>query len=195
MTRGLILKVTHDESAARARSCLGLRLLPPSGVGPQTAIVYKLGKGGIDPSKPHPAQWSGLGKRWLCDCSGFTAWALGFDRGADWLSTEGMLVDALDGPDGKDWFEPIDAPEVGCVVCYGSLYALDGNGKRVRIRPGHVGLVVAVPAEFDPALNVRDVRVVHCSSSASKKGAAITEADAGLWLRKGGRWLRYLRAA
>ncbi len=46
--------------------------------------VYKLGKGGFDPSKPMTTQ---------CDCSGFIAWAIGIPRelppkSNKWLSTD-----------------------------------------------------------------------------------------------------------
>lgn len=193
MTRGLRIPVTPTEAASRAKTCLGLRLPPPGNrVGPRTAITYKLGAGGKEPGRSHPADWGGPTGRWLCDCSGFTAWCLGFDRyqpdefPTEWINTDSMLADAERG---GSWFAFDDKPSIGGLVVYGATYK---GGRRIRV--GHVALVVTVPAEFDPLEVWLRTRVIHCSSSASAKGNAITETDAALWGRRQGRWLRYLRA-
>jgi hypothetical protein len=191
MARGLNRPTCSLEAVRRARLMIDHRPHPPSNVPASLrAIGYKLGAGGKDPNAPHPATWHEALRRWVCDCSGFTAWALGFDRyqparfPEEWINTDSMIADAERG---GDWFEILAAPDLGCLVVYDA-------GRKV----GHVGLVVdPLPAEWDPEHPSWDlVRVVHCSSSnARNHGGAIQETSAALFRGRDARLLRYLHAA
>jgi hypothetical protein len=70
--RNLLSTCGTQQTLTRAHNALGLK------------TVYKLGKGGFDPTKPMTPQ---------CDCSGFIAWAIGIPRelppgSGKWLSTD-----------------------------------------------------------------------------------------------------------
>ena len=197
MTRGAIRPTTALEAAERARSMIAF--VPQVGGKP---ILYRLKggyNGGKNPFAPHPASWSppdsqGLAwsarGAWTCDCSGFAAWALGLDRfqpdtAIRWVETSRMILDSRG--DRPELFAEVEYPELGAVAVYG-----DRGG-----RQGHVGIVVEVPAEWDVEHPQHElVRVVHCSTGNQRRtGAAIAETDATLWRRRGGVWLRYLRAS
>lgn len=168
----------------------------------RSLIKYRLTKfnGGKDPYGEHPSVGSySYGNRTpTCDCSGFVAWALGFDRFqpkdrfpsyGGWVNTDSMISDAKRS---GSFFELLTAPEWGCLVVSPSKYKrVDGRRKRVKV--GHVGMVVGpLPAEWGD--NWDDLRVVHCSSSNSRRGGAIQETS-GSGFRGRGVFLRYLRAA
>jgi hypothetical protein len=183
----------------------------PYGADRPIAYRLKVGRnGGADPHASHPGSWSppddqGLpwsaSGAWTCDCAGFVAWSLGFDRyqprdfaaegdGYDYINTDSMIMASRSSR--RSWFLQIDRPEPGCLAVYGSTWK---DGRRATV--GHVGFVVEVlAAEWDfetPPLDM--VRVVHCSSGNQRRtGAAIQETDATIWRRPGSLWLRYLRA-
>lgn len=185
---------------ARARSMIGYTPPPhphsPPGW-PKSPIRYRLAaghNGGTDPYAPHPASWSFGFRTPTLDCSGFVAWCLGLDRyqpdsAVKWISTDGMIRDA-DGE--QEYFSPIDRPELGAVVVYGSEWR---DGRRIYV--GHVGIVVCLPVRgWGPGHRQWSrLRVVHCSSGNDRRmGGAIQQTDASHW-RGRGRLLRYLRAS
>lgn len=124
------------------------------------ATRYKLGAGGRDPRKAHPAVAG------QCDCSGFAAWCLGVDRylpngsiphlpGGEWFETTQLVRDAK-SPFGfvaeVYWAEA----RPGDLVVYG-----DRAGKQ-----GHVGVVVEVGQDGP-------TKVAHCSMGNERRGDAI----------------------
>lgn len=132
---------------------------------------YGLGRGGRHPDAVTPFDRDGL-----CDCSGFAAWSLGRDRktdeiGGGWISTDSIVADAT-GPRRMFRAVPIGEAAPGDLVVYGGQRV---GGVRVRI--GHVGVVVEAGATWDA------VRVVHCHGG---KRPAVSESTAALWGRKRG---------
>ncbi len=133
---------------------------------------YGLGRGGRHPEAVTPFDRDGL-----CDCSGYQSWALGLDRyqpgaiGGDWISTDAIVRDAT-GP--RRMFRAVELVDArpGDLVVYGGKHV---GGVRVRI--GHVGMIVAPGATWEA------IRVVHCHGG---KAPAVSESDAGLWGRLGG---------
>jgi hypothetical protein len=99
-------------------------------------VDYRLGAGGRDPASPTPANDEGD-----CDCSGFVAWCLGISRkvaqpayvrfNGGWLSTDGMVHDALTVGGILDQVPSDDDAAPGDVVVY-------GNGPRI----GHCGIII-----------------------------------------------------
>lgn len=107
--------------------------------------------GGTDPTAPDPfSRWSDGGSpRRTSDCIGGAAWCSGFDRYqpqrfahiySGWINTDSSLMDAR-GP--ARCFRDLGRPEPGALIVCRS----GSRGHRV----GHVGVVVSVPAEWDPA--------------------------------------------
>jgi cell wall-associated NlpC family hydrolase len=146
--------LTLNEALARARSMVGKK------------TKYKLGSGGILPGATSPVNVNGE-----CDCSGFISWALGMSRKTDhptyvqfnggWINTDAIVQDA-DHDTG--FFSRINLPRVGALVVYP---ARKKSGKTIV---GHVGIIDSVAANGA-------IRVIHCSSTNSKKGDAIQETD------------------
>ena len=213
--RGVIAAVTIEEAVERAKSMIWFEpeLPEDAGIGAKSQpIRYRLPKfnGGKDPLADHPADWS-YGKRSpTCDCIGFIAWSLGFDRYqpvhfdrnkkgkviyGGYINTNSSILAANSLE--PSWFEEVCAPELGCLVVYGGTR----NKKTGKRRAGHIGIVVGpLPAEWDPEANEcwRALRVVHCSSSNDRiTGGAIQETDGWTWRhsRRPSKFLRYLRAA
>ena len=147
-------------------------------------IRYQLangGGGGRNPRAPTPAGPGGA-----VDCVGFTCWCSGFDRYQvdfevggykGWVNTDSAILDA-DGP--RVLFEPADLPRPGDWLVYGSHRE---NGKRV---PGHVSLIVEVPADWQPGELFGRLRVIDCSYSRG----GVAERSGALWNARG-RVLRY----
>jgi hypothetical protein len=153
-------------------------------------IVYRLSdnNGGRDPYASDPAtHWRTKVLRQLvlsCDCAGFVAWALGYDRkqpgfgGWDWVNCDSMLIEAKQN--NEVWFDFVETPMPGDLVVFPSIDA-DNDGDRDRV--GHVGVVVEVlkgwqPGRFDL------LRVVHCSMGNQRKfKRAIMETTAEVWAR------------
>jgi hypothetical protein len=129
------------------------------------------------------------------DCIGFLAWDQGFSRhqpkaifetyeGS--INCDALIIDAR----GDGWqtahpmkprnqlFREIARPHPGCMIVMPSIYPKGGG----RV-PGHCGIVVAVPAEWDPATpQLELIGVVHCSPSNVKRtGQAIGRTSGLIW--------------
>jgi cell wall-associated NlpC family hydrolase len=149
---------------------------------------YKLGKGGRKPSALHPFDSS------LCDCSGFVAWALGFDRyqphmryygtAGGWISTRSMEADARAGGPGLLTMVPEADALPGDVIVFGTKTVLVGKRRKKRI--GHCGIVSRVAGG-------RVTHVIHCSSGNDRAvGTAIAETPlASFWRKRGAIFARY----
>jgi len=171
--RGTIRPTTREEAVARAKSMIG------------ASIRYRLRdhNGGSDPFSSDPAShWDG---GVTCDCSGFVAWCLGYDRyqpkefPGGWINTNSMIASSLIG-DGTWFGHPRPTLLPGDLIVYGSRVV---DGKR---RVGHVGIITGL----DP------MRATHCSAGNDRKfGYAVAETDDKPWRGKPKRYLRYLRAA
>lgn len=133
-------------------------------------IKYKLGAGGREPLALSPADHDGL-----CDCSGFVSWCVGLDRyqprslllvkfNGGWISTSAIVFDALHPRSESGWFTRIERPELGCVVAY------PDTGKGKAKKQGHTGIVSAFNFAGPGSL-----KVIHCSSSNSRRGPAVQE--------------------
>lgn len=179
---------TREEAVARAE-----RMAGPAGA----AIRYRLEdhSGGRDPYAPDPAShWRSPVKRIAlatCDCSGFAAWSLGYDRhqpGEDeeWFNTDAMIRDARAG--GATWFRELvldhadplrrQRPLPGDLAVFGSI-DLDRDGARDRV--GHVGVIVGVPPSWAPGL-WGALEVVHCSGGNDRRfGRAIAKTTGIAW--------------
>ncbi len=138
-----LAKASGKTTLKRALRCIG------------KGVRYKLGKGGIDPTKP---------MRDKCDCSGFVAWAIGIPRelppgSGKWLQTTSYWQGGR--PAGDGLFDGIDEArsEPGDIIVY------PDRGSR----QGHMGIVSAV----------RDgnvIKVIHCSTGNDRStGDAIQE--------------------
>lgn len=173
------------------------------------AVYYGLGRGGADAASPVP--WDALCR---VDCSAAVAWALGYARNVGDWNTSRILSDAFamrfadpaDGPMPRIVKGPgprtrFRAVEHGEPVLAGDVLVIDGvfemrDGKRVRVRPGHVELVVEVEPDFvrgGPRWH-RDLVVAGSSPSKSRRfghGHALAENDASFG-RTRGYILRYL---
>jgi hypothetical protein len=157
--------ITRDDILSRAHA---------AAEGPHAS--YKLGKGGRNPTAPHPGA--------LCDCSGFLAWACGFDRHqprsafysqhGGWVSTRSIEADARAG--GLGAFTQVDEAEAqpGDVIVYGTKVVA---GKK---KIGHCGIVSRVASG-------KVTHVIHCSAGNGKGGkSAIAETPlASFWRTKG----------
>lgn len=208
MSRGTVVPLTPAEIVTRARFLAGevggealdeyvLFPLPECPV-----IYYRLnGKhdgypaynGGKDPMASSPADlWSKKGSTFVnvtSDCMGGAAWCSGFDRYQPqrmpasirykgWYNTDSMLMDAR-GP--AACFIDVGRPQLGSMITCAS--------KTPGHRVGHVGIVVDVPAEWDPskrgcweAIGVVDV--------AGRKGRANMRTTGRGWYGTGARFLR-----
>jgi hypothetical protein len=148
--------------------------------------LYILGAGGRDPKAKTPLT-KRLGK-WGSDCIGFVLWCLGHDRYQPetfelydgWINTDSLMMDAKGA---RSWYAPVAIPEPGDVVVFPSIYK---DGKRIRM--GHIGLVVEVPADMPenvyglPAAERRawlaKVIVIDCAAASARKPYAISETTA-----------------
>lgn len=166
---------------------------------------YVFGAGGRDPCASGPE--SMLGARCGCDGPGFIAWCLGYDRyqpgfagGWDWVGPDSMIVDAEST---RAWFDTVAAPEAGALIAYPSI-DLERDGRTDR--PGHVGLIVDVPAAWSRLETVWSaLRVIHCAQSLQRRvGHAIDETHGVAWSQRASfrghshprwrtRFLRYVR--
>lgn len=135
-------------------------------------IKYRLGAGGMRAVADTPAD-----SRGWCDCSGFTAWCLGFSRfskdpfhlrvNGGWVNTDSIVRDARDV---RGMFTEI--PEAlampGDLIVFGK-----GPGRRY----GHVGVISQMGER-------RVARVIHCSPSNESKGlSAIAETSPEVFRR------------
>ncbi len=129
------------------------------------------------------------------DCSGFTAWVLGYDR--DFRDKVSKTLDGWDGYSNTDSkiaeaeaegkvYTILKEPELGCIIVGESFR----KPLAVRRTIGHEGVVVA----FDKfaTRGLAGVAVVHCSPSNYKYGdSAVFKTSASLWA--GYKKVRFLR--
>lgn len=169
-----VIEITRDQAVARA-----LLASKDAGYG------YKLGSGGRNPAAARPYSSKGF-----VDCSGFVAWALGYDRwlgGDDWVNTDSILADSRGSNVG--FLRPgTDEILPGDLLVYGSVYT---NGER---KPGHVGLITAVSKDFvRGSLGWwRNLTVAHATPRHRLRyGNVVALTDAVAW-RKRGYLVRYL---
>lgn len=139
--------------------------------------AYKLGEGGRDPSKPYCGTKRNADGKYLCDCSGFTAFSFEHDRYQPnwpyenkWLSTTTIHTDARTG---QLWHQKLSEPRVGALIVYPSVTS---DGRR---RIGHIGIIVGLGTYATQGIKGLDV--MHCS--AKYNGVCITKATA--WHGKG----------
>lgn len=187
MTRGKVLGLTLEQVAARARYLASDECV-------DGFYLLKDHNGGKDPTAADPFdRWSKPGEEFVnrtADCIGGAAWCGGFDRYqqarfgfySGWINTDSMLMDAQ-GP--QRCFVTIERPTVGCFVVAPS----HSPGHTI----GHIGTVVAVPAEWNPEIADcwKRVKVVDVAS----RGAGVRanrETTAIGWhaARKQGAWVR-----
>lgn len=136
---------------------------------------YKLGKGGFDPSTPHPGT--------QCDCTGFGAWVFHMSRNQGdkqkfwskwfpWFESTAIYKAVIGGrPDSP--FVQIPNPVPGCGVVYG-----DKGGKE-----GHFALITS--AAFDPRGKPSTIVGIDCSPGNERAtGDAIRHRDLSFMLSR-----------
>lgn len=205
MTRGVVVPLTAAERVLRMRYLAGLAKLHEldahvrrDGAPDDCPALYYLLKehnGGKDPTAPDPAD------RWMkppstfvnrtCDCIGGQAWCGGWDRYQParfahiydgWINTDSMILDAK-GP--RRCFVPIDRPTPGdMVVC-----ASGSRGHRV----GHIGGIIAVPAEWD-ATKLECWAAIEVVDVAARTGRANSRTTAAGWFGTGALFTRSVMA-
>lgn len=187
----LDLAANRARAVARARSMARVR------------STYVLGTGGRDPrpSSPFTKRNGHAGS----DCVGFTSWCLGHDRFQPesfpyydgWINTDSLMMDARGE---QSWYAEVKRPEPGDVVVFPSVYK---DGKRLRM--GHIGLVVEVPADLPEdvyALPKADrhrwlflVKIIDCAAASRRKPYAIGETRASVsWDKPDAMFARCVRA-
>ena len=128
--KDLLRTAGKDQTLQRANSALGRN------------IVYKLGKGGFDPTKPITP---------TCDCSGYIAWAIGIPRelppgSQKWLSTDSYW-------NGGKSVKPNLFLRVGFnETAPGDLLVYPDSGSH----QGHIGIITQVDHNIP-------TYVIHCS--------------------------------
>jgi len=127
----LIATCGTEQTMNRAHSALNLK------------TVYKLGKGGFDPTKPFTPQ---------CDCSGFIAWAIGISRelppkSTKWLSTDEYWKGGSPVKANLFLQKKLNEAMVGDLLVYP-----DSGGMQ-----GHIGIINQVDHNI-PSF------VIHCSN-------------------------------
>lgn len=148
--KDLLQTASTAQTLQRAHSALNLK------------TVYKLGKGGFDPTKPMMAS---------CDCSGFVAWAIGIPRelppaSNKWLSTDTYWVGG----------KPVKANlcvriELKDAAAGDLLVYPDSGGKQ-----GHIGIITQAEGGIP-------TYVVHCSKgNYTNYGDAIRITGPGVFL-------------
>ena len=134
-------------------------------------VRYRLGNGGMNPAAKSPADAKGL-----CDCSGFTAWVLGFPRlvkdpfylraAGGWVNTTSIVKDA---DDPRGFFQRVALKD----ALPGDLIVFPWSGGK----PGHVGVITQVKGG--------QLRVVHCSPRNERMGlSAIAETGPAAFERR-----------
>lgn len=195
------LSLTASDAVARASSIC-------KKVKDGAAAYYKLGTGGRNPGVNSPL--NALGQ---ADCSGFVAWACGYDRFQGyhgsrerWVNTDAILYAAYpeaveDGFENEAALDPDtsgngkmvgmfrrigkqDPIKPGDILVYGSTRV---GGER---RPGHTGIIVDVHDDFVRGGDLwwTNLGVAHCAPSNSRKlgsGHAIAVTSAAAWRKKG----------
>lgn len=184
MKRGIVLGLTPEQVVARARYLASEEC---------ATIYYRLKgyNGGKDPTAADPAdRWTAKGKKTVnvtCDCAGAAAWCSGYDRYqpdrfahiyGGWINTDSMIIDA--STDAR-CFVALDRPTPGAMIVCRS----GSRGHRI----GHVGVIVEVPAEWDP--NERECwEAIVVVDVAGRKGRANMQTTGRGWFRTGAMFLR-----
>jgi hypothetical protein len=193
MTRGVVLPLTQQQRVQRMLYLAGLcevQALDPhvrwTGAPKQKCpdIFYLLRdhNGGKDPTAADPAdRWSKEGSTFTnrtADCIGGAAWCGGFDRYqpvrfahrySGWINTDSMRMDANVE---MKCFIRLSIPEPGCFV----VYASDPQGKTHGKPVGHIGCVIATPAEWDEKSRESwaDLEVVDVASRSPRPANQLT---------------------
>lgn len=129
--------------------------------------------------------WTGQAGSWGADCAGFAiswAWKLrrhrpGFNLGSWATVSNDINSDSAlqDGHHRKELFDVVNTPAPGDLVIYPSIYI---SGHRFI---GHVGLVEAVPAEWDTAAPQYELlTVIQCRGPNGRKPGVI-RTDGSIW--------------
>jgi|SRR5690349_6732647 len=120
--------------------------------------IYMLGTGDRDTPKDGESDCAGFA---FCKCWNLKRHRPGFNKGP-WASIEDDINcnSAIEDADHhRELFEPIDRPEPGAFVTYPTFY-LPGHPKPWI---GHVGIIVGVPAEWDPKFSkYAELTIVQC---------------------------------
>lgn len=172
------------EAVARAQSIVG------------RGGMYLLGTGDYWPhteaGAPIDTPWTGKGGSWGSDCAGFAiswAWKLrrhrpGFNTGSwstvsDDINSDSALQDANHK---QELFTHVDVPAKGDLIIYPSIYI---SGHRFI---GHVGLIEAVPAEWDPqAPQYSLLGVLQCHGPNGFK-PGVVRTDGSVWAHHDSIW-------
>lgn len=197
MTRGVVLGLSLAQVAQRARY-LG-QLVASDQLDehvhrdgsvhcPDGYYLLNEHNGGKDPTAPDPFdRWSKDGSAFVnrnrtADCIGGAAWCGGWDRYQPqrfahiyegWINTDSMLLDAQ-GP--ARCFEILDRPVPGC-------YVVAPTHAKGFESCGHIGIVHAVPPEWDPdVLDCwRHTLVVDVASRGAHPANRPREGGASIW--------------
>lgn len=167
MPSNLSLKLSRRDAVDRALSQVGKG-------------KYELGTGGRNPANKSPFGKSRRGKpgtNW-CDCSGFIAWCLGYDRvqnlGLDtevWYSCAEIISDTYHvNPRLFHRFTGLVIP--GDILVY---------GPKGKMKWGHIGIITKVLPGFTRGSDDwwKYVEVTHCSTG--NGGVAVRTSNAKLW--------------
>ncbi len=148
--------------------------------------TYALGAGDYHPEKPD-SPWTSKppSYNYGCDCWGYAhsycyktpRHRPGFNKGpwatvADDINTDSAIEQA-EHPQATDrLFEVVDTPRIGDLVVYPSVregaIVKASKAPHKRLRIGHVGIIVGVPAEWDPAMpQFGMLTVVQCQAARS----------------------------
>ncbi len=149
---------------------------------------YVLGAGDYKPTVTADLPWTHSEHGYGSDCVGFAmAWCYKVPRERDgynegwwasvggWLNTDSLIEQAEHM--GRDRVVEIaDRPMLGDLLVFPSIRAK--TGKRLRI--GHVGIVVGVPAEWDAAApQYGTITVAQCQASSEP---AVKKGPGSAWL-------------
>lgn len=144
---------------------------------------YRLGGGSLDPASPTP-----LDEHGEADCSSYVFWTWGRSKrlprgitaaGYQTVNTTAMVADAKGKQQVVELVPVGDEVKVGDAVVYGGIYI-----GPVRIRPGHTGVVVGIPAgwRYTGSASLAFLRISHCNAGPTP---AIDESNGRPWAKAG----------
>jgi Putative peptidoglycan binding domain/CHAP domain len=151
--KDLLKTANIQQSLARARNGL------------EETIIYSLGSGGLDPTKPLSHK---------CDCSGFIAWAIGIPRefppgSQRWLDTDAYWNGG--GAAAKAAGFPLLQQVAAAAAQPGDLIVYPDQGGH----QGHIGIISDINENGQ-------LRVIHCSKgNFTHFGDATRETDSHVW--------------
>lgn len=157
---------------------------------------YLLGTGDYWPHKEAgnlvDLPWTAKSGLWGSDCAGFAvcwAWKIqrhrpGFNHGAwatvaDDVNSDSALEDAHHN---RELFETTTVPRPGDLIIYPSIYL---SGKRFI---GHVGLVAATPAEWDPKAPQYNLLTVYQCHGPNGFKPGVVKTDGSVWAHHDSIW-------